>query len=67
MFSCGKWIEFMYYIFFTQFLVLLYNTFIFTSSYQLDGEEEQDFTHFLGKLYNKIIFNSSYKPKEKEE
>ena len=67
MFSCGKWIEFMYYIFFTQFLVLLYNTFIFTSSYQLDGEEEQDFTHFLGKLYNKIIFNSSYKPEEKEE
>jgi len=60
-----NWIEIMYYIFFAQFFVLLYNTFIFTSCYQLDNEEEQDFTHFLVKLYNKIT--SSYQSDEEDD
>jgi hypothetical protein len=60
-----NWIEIMYYIFFAQFFVLLYNTFIFTSSYQLDHEEEQDFTHFLVKLYNNIT--SSYQSDEEDD
>jgi hypothetical protein len=60
-----NWIEIMYYIFFAQFFVLLYNTFIFTSCYQLDHEEEQDFTHFLVKLYNKIT--SFYQSEEEDD
>lgn len=42
MISSVNWIEIMYYIFFTQFLVLLYNTIIFTSSYELEEEEYEE-------------------------
>ena len=38
-----NWIEFMYYIFFTQFLVLLYNTIIITCSYSIYEEEEEEY------------------------
>ena len=43
MISSVNWIEFMYYIFFTQFLVLLYNTIIITYSYSIYEEEEEEY------------------------
>ena len=43
MISSVNWIEFMYYIFFTQFLVLLYNTIIITCSYSIYEEEDEEY------------------------
>ena len=43
----------MYYIFFAQFLVLLYNTIIFTSCYQPEEEEEEEEEKIIEKYEDK--------------
>ena len=46
-------IDVLYYIFFIQFLVLLYNTIIFTSSYELEEEDEYEEEKIIEKYEDK--------------
>ena len=52
-----NWIEIMYYLFFAQFLVLLYNTIIFTSSYEMEKEEDYEEWEWAGW---KLKYDKSY-------
>ena len=47
------WIEIMYYLFFAQILVLLYNTIIFTSSYEMEEEEDYEEENIIEKYEDK--------------